>query len=861
MDLLERDAELRQLENALAQGVGGRGSVVLVAGEAGIGKTRLVRDFTDRHADVARVMWGACDDLSTPRPLGPFRDIAAEDGAELAAVFSSQPSRTEVFDGVLAALSSPGQPTVMVVEDVHWADGATLDVLKFLGRRVERLPVVIVITYRNDEVGPEHPLHGVLGDLPATVTSRLVLSSLSRDAVATLAASYAGSKDQLFAATGGNPFLVTEVLTVPEFRVPPSVRDAVLTRLGRLSPGSRRLVETAAIVPRRAERSLIGEVTPFDGGQLDEARRRGLLEYDSSSVWFRHELVRGAVRDSLTAERRRQLNAVLLAALIAAEDDVARIVHHAKEAEHRAAIVRYGPVAARQAADASAHREALKHYRLSVGYLEDVATADQAALLLAYGVECYLTNEAVEGLDAAQRAVELFRIVDDAEREGEALRLLSRLHWWLGDPKRAEATGLQSVEVLEAIDHSPNLPMSYSNLSQLSMLAQDAATAQRWATKAIASARAVGDQAALAHALNNLGSTQARAGDIAGLDLLKESLNVSVGGNLEDHAGRAYANLIWTLLDYRMFEDAARYLEEGLAYVGKRELEGSRYYMFAERARLHLERGEWAAADEDANWVVGRPEQPGITRMPALATLALLKVRRGDADADEVIAQARALADPTGELQRLAPVAIARCEQAWLRQDLGALRDAAEPVYQQAMAAPQPWVLDELAFWLWRAGGDPAMPFRSETPYVAQMEGQWEVAASAWANMGCPYQQATALVDAAEPDPLLASLAILDRLGAAPAAGLVRHKMHELGVRNVPRGPRPSTRANPAGLTARQLEVLQLLAQDLTNAEIGERLYVSPKTVDHHVSAILAKLAVPTRGEAARIGAEMGLVD
>lgn len=861
MDLLEREAEVQELERALAEGRDGRGCIVLVSGEAGIGKTRLVRAFMDEHAGATRVLWGACDDLSTPRPLGPFRDIAVNDDRDLAAVFASQPTRTEVFDGVLATLTDSGRPTVMVVEDVHWADGATLDVLKFLGRRVERMPVVIVITYRDDEVNPEHPLTGVLGDLPAAVTHRLVPQPLSRDAVATLAGAYSGSKDRLFAATGGNPFLVTEVLSVPEFPVPPSVRDAVLARLGRLSPGSRSLVETAAIVPGRAERSLIAAVTEFDGGELDEARRRGLLEYDASSVWFRHELVRGAVRDSVTAEHRRQLNDAVLAALIAVDADVARIVHHAQEADNRAAIVRYGPVAARQAADASSHREALTHYRLSAAYLDSLSTSDQAALLLAYGVECYLTNEAVEGLDAAQRAVELFRIANDAEREGAALRLLSRLHWWLGDPKQAEATGLQSVEVLEAVDDSSNLPMSYSNLSQLSMLAQDAATAERWATKAIASARAVGDQAALAHALNNLGSTQARAGDLAGLDLLKESLDVSLSGNLEDHAGRAYANLNWTLLDYRMFDEARRYLDAGLAYVEKRELEGSRYYMIAERARLHLEQGEWLAAEEDAAWVVGRPEQPGITRMPALATLAVLKVRRGDTDADEVIAEARALADPTGELQRLAPVAIARAELAWLRGDVAALRNAIEPVYEQALAAPQPWVLDELAFWLWRSGGRPTIPFDRGTAYAIQIQGHWAAAAAAWAELGCPYQEATALMDALEPDPLLASLATLDRLGADPAAGLVRHKLHALGVRGIPRGPRPSTRANPAGLTARQLEVLQFLAQDLTNAQIGERLYVSPKTIDHHVSAILAKLEAPTRRDAARIGVELGLVD
>jgi DNA-binding CsgD family transcriptional regulator len=860
MDLLEREAELRQLEDALEQCAVGFGSVVLVAGEGGIGKTRLVRTFTDDHAEAAEILWGACDDLSTPRPLGPFRDIAADVGGALQATFASQPSRTEVFDAVLAALGSGGRPTVMVVEDVHWADGATLDVLKFLGRRIERMPVVVVITFRDDEIGPDHPLTMVFGDLPSGATRRLELAPLSRTAVATLASDYPGSKDELFAATGGNPFLVTEALTVPEFRVPPSVRDAVLTRLGRLSSAGRDLAEAASIIPRRAERGLLAQVARFGAEALDEVRQRGLMEHDESAVWFRHELVRGAVRDALPPERRRRLNADVLAVLVETDDDVARIVHHAREAGDRSAVVRYSPMAARQAADASAHREALTHYRHSVDYLDDFDDADRAPLLFAYATECYLTNEAIEGLAAAQRALELWRAGGDAENEGVTLRLLSRLHWWLGHAKEAETTGVESVEVLESIGDSPHLPMSYSNLAQLSMLAQDSATANHWSTKAIESARVVGDQEALAHALNNLGSTQARAGNVAGLDLLRESLEVSLRGNLEDHAGRAYANLIWTLLDYRELDEAADVLDEGLEYALKRDLEGSGYYMVAERARLHLDRGEWAAAERDAAWVMKRPEQPGITRMPASATLALLKVRRGDADADAVIAEAKALADPTGELQRLAPVAVARAERAWLAQNRSDLRDVIEPVYERALTAPQPWIFDELAFWMWRAGTNPALPEGSESPFVAQMQGRWAVAAAGWNELRCPYEEALALFDADEPDPLLTSLAILDDLGAIPAARLVRRKLHDLDVPGVPRGPRPLTRANPAGLTSRQLEVLQLLAQGLTNAEIGERLFVSPKTVDHHVSAILAKLDAATRHDAARVAAERGLL-
>ncbi|MDH3227922.1 MAG: response regulator transcription factor, partial [Thermoleophilia bacterium] len=340
----------------------------------------------------------------------------------------------------------------------------------------------------------------------------------------------------------------------------------------------------------------------------------------------------------------------------------------------------------------------------------------------------------------------------------------------------------------------------------------------------------------------------------------RESLHVSLREGLEDHAGRAYSNLIWTLLDYRNFDEAGLYLAQGLEYAGKRELEGSRCYMTAERARLHLSTGRWGAAERDARWVVNRPEEPGITRMPALATLAQLLVRRGDEDALRVLDEARALAEPTGELQRIAPVAVARAECEWLRDDLPALRLAVEPIYADVADTGQPWVVDELAFWMWRAGAPVEVPSGLRSPYIDQMRGRWQAAAETWDKLGCPYERATALCDSAERDPLMLALEILDALGAAPAARLVRRKLRKLGVRNVPRGPRPSTRANPAGLTGRQLEVVELLVEGLTNAEIAERLFVSPKTVDHHVSAALTKLDARSRREAARIALELGLI-
>jgi len=859
VDLLEREVDLEVLDRALADAERGSGSVVLIGGEAGIGKTRLVQWFSKNHAGDARVLWGACDDLSTPRTLGPFRDIAGQvNGALKDAVIEG--TRGEVFDAVLEAVVDSGRPTAVIVEDVHWADGATLDVLKFLGRRIDRVPVTLVLTYRDEEVPDNHPLMLMIGDLPASAVHRVHPAPLSRTAVEELAAGYEGSVESLFAMTRGNPFLVTEALMAPGGDVPANVRDAVRTRASRLSPTGQAVADLISVVPGQTDRWLLEEFPEFDPGALDECRQRGLIEFDGGNAWYRHELVRGAMEESLDPPSRRAMNAFVVGALANRDADIARIVHHARQAGDGDAIARYAPAAARRASATAAHREALAHYRLAIEYAAGISMEGRAQLLTDYAVECYLANEAVEGVAAASQALELWRALDSTLRVSDVLCWLSRLYWWLGKSERAVSTGLAAVEALGSVPRSKELARAYSNLAQLFMLAQKSDAAEDWANKAITVARELDDQNTLAHALNNLGSTRLRAGDPTGFALLEESLEIAVREQFDDHAGRAYANLVWVSLDYRQYEKAERYIEEGLAYARRREIAGNVYYITAERARFGFECGRWTQAERDARWVLNQPEEPGITRMPALAALARLQVRRGDPDAEATIEQALQIVEPTGELQRIAAVAIARSELAWLRGDERGIESPIIEAHRLAMAAEQPWIKDELAFWMWRATGVVEALEGPETPYALQMSGRWREAADAWAEIGCSYEQATALTDSSDAADLLEALALLDDLGAVPASSKVRRTLRRMGVQGVPRGPRRQTRSHPAGLTPRQVEVLELVAEGLTNAEIAGRLFVSPKTVDHHVSALLTKLEVATRQEAATIAEAEGLV-
>lgn len=235
--LRERDRFLRELGDCPP------GHIVLVAGEAGVGKTSLVRAFCD--GDERRSLWGGCDALTTPQPLGPVMDMARQTGGQLARAIVADNARHLLFSAFLDLLA--GQPTVAVIEDAHWADEATLDLLMFLGRRIGQTTSLLVITYREEAVGPSHPLRAVLGVLAGQhQVRRIALPPLSQRTVADIAKAHGLDTGELFERTGGNPFFVAEVLANPGPAVPASVRDAVLARAAALSePAAMALARSA----------------------------------------------------------------------------------------------------------------------------------------------------------------------------------------------------------------------------------------------------------------------------------------------------------------------------------------------------------------------------------------------------------------------------------------------------------------------------------------------------------------------------------------------------------------------------------------------------------------------------------------
>jgi DNA-binding CsgD family transcriptional regulator/tetratricopeptide (TPR) repeat protein len=634
--------------------------------------------------------------------------------------------------------------------------------------------------------------------------------------------------------------------------------------LPALPAEAREVVRLVAAVPTRAELWLLEEAVRPGPSAVEAGVAAGPLVVGSEAVGFRHELLRQAVEGSLSILTRRELNRRVLWLLSEArgrEVDIARLVHHARQANDAEAVPRYAPEAARQAAAVSAHREAVGHYRAALPHADRLPATERADLLESYSVEAYVSGFAQEALEARRAALRIREAEGTSpERLGESLRWLSRLSWWAGRRAEAEAAAARAIAALERGEPGHQLAMAYSNQAQLDMLAYRTEAALAWGSRAIELARRLGDQEALTHALTNIGTARLHARDLGGRSDLEQAFEAADAAGLEDHAARALVNQASCDMQYRDYRHARGDLDRAVAFTVRHDLTGNAQYMLGMRARLLLERGDWAGAELDARAALAELEQrrQGPRAVDALVVLGLLQARRGDADATATLEEAAARALPTDELQWIGLVAAARAEHAWLHGALDRTATEAAMGFGLAVRAGHPWFAGELACWLWRADALPEVPAVVAEPYRLLLAGDWRGSADAWQALGCPYEQAQALALGDE-EACLRVLGLLDGLGARQTALRLRRRLRGRGNLRVPRGPTRATAANPAGLTGRQVEVLGLLAEGLTDAEIAARLSLSTKTVGHHVSALLAKLAIGSRRQAAAAAHRLGI--
>jgi DNA-binding CsgD family transcriptional regulator/tetratricopeptide (TPR) repeat protein len=851
MQLLEREQCLADLSDWCVTASGHGGCVALVAGEAGIGKTVLLHEFCARQRHM-RVLWGGCDDLLTPRPLAPLHDIARQAEGALLAAIGSGASRNDIFTAALNELERT--PTLVVFEDMHWADEATLDLLKFLGRRIHRTRSMIAASYRDDEVGLRHPLRAVIGDLPRTSAHRMLVAPLSESAVVQLARGAGRRPEGLYTVTGGNPLFVTEVLAASVDGVPETVRDAVMSRAIRLAPMARELAELASVVPGKTESWLLDLTGRADTAAVEGCLNIGMVQSEDGSLGYRHELVRHAMEDSLPLPRKQELHAKVLAVLIARPGvPPARLAHHASCARDKEAALRYAPVAAAQAASVGAHRAAASHFETMLPYAEDLEPTERACFLEQLSYECFLTGRYGRAIEVRRTALEIWRTLGARMREGGALRWLSRYCWFDGRSAESERYCIDAISVLESLPPSPDLAHAYGDRADLHMEAHENDLAIEFAQRAITLADAWKNNLILSDALSVLGTARLVLGDPSGLADLERGLQLALAGGLQEQVASAYTDLSAMAVSRRQYDQAARYLDAGLTYCDERDLDFLRPYMLAYRARMKFEQGHWLEASEDVEAVLRHPRTTAVTRIPALRTLGHLRVRRGDPDTSTPLEEARALAGPEPELQRFGTLAAVCSEAAWLAGDMQGVVREVMPAYQRVSQRRDPRMKGELAAWLWRANALEGTPTEIAEPYAMEISGDWLAAARAWQTLGCPYEHALLLGwYGGEPEQREA-LAIFGRLGAAPAAEALRRRMRARGIRKIPRGARPSTQGNRFGLTRREAQILALMHDGLRNAAIAKRLFLSTRTVDHHVSAIFAKLGVTSRAEAVEI--------
>ncbi|HEX2115011.1 MAG TPA: AAA family ATPase, partial [Alphaproteobacteria bacterium] len=863
VELLERDHDLRTLARALDEASAGHGRIVLVGGEAGIGKTAFVEHFVATRGRSLRVLKGNCDPLFTPTPLGPLYDIGRQTGGKLAAQLESGAPRAALFDALLDQLRCTAQPILLVFEDLHWADEATLDLIKFLSRRAAQARLLLVVTYREDEVGAHRPLRMLLGDLAASrAVIRIDLSRLTVDAVRTLIGDRPFDAAAVHRKTAGNPFFVTEILSNASPGIPATVRDAVLARAAQLGPAGRKVLDAAAVIGNRIEHRMLEKVLYGDVVGLADCIKVGILvEAAGDCVAFRHELARDAVLSDIDPGRRRALNRLALAALRgdgARRVSLAQLAQYAEGAGDAAAVLEYGLAAARTAAGVGAHREAAAQYRRVIRFAGDRPAGERAHFYESYAEECSTIDELAEAEGARRMAIELWREAGDRVKEGQNL---AELAWPLvrsGQNAAAEDVCRRAVAVLERMPPTRQLAAAYRVQAHLRMLDRDRSAAVRIGRRAIELAARFQDDAVTAAAEMVVGSAMLVAGDDRGRPHLDRSLAIAREKGLDALVGLIHVNIGSSYGEQYRFAEAERQLVEGIAYTRERDLDHANHYMCAWLALTRLYQGRWSEASDIASALVARPNVATVSRIMALVALGRVRTRRGDPGAAAALDEALSLASQTGTLQRLAPVRAARAEAAWLASDRGRVIEEAKAAYDLAARHRHRWHVGEFSYWRRIAGDRVSAPAWAARPFLLQIKGDWRAAARAWERTGCPYEQARALADGDVPAQLEA-LEIFTGLGAEPAAAALRRRMRDDGVRAIPRGPRPSTRQNPFGLTIREMEILGCLAEGLSNARIGAQLHLSTKTVDHHVSSVLAKLGAASRGEAGRIAHEQRL--
>jgi DNA-binding CsgD family transcriptional regulator/tetratricopeptide (TPR) repeat protein len=558
-----------------------------------------------------------------------------------------------------------------------------------------------------------------------------------------------------------------------------------------------------------------------------------------------------AVAASIAPHRKAELHGRLLAALETRGDaDPAILAHHAEGAGDDKAVLRHAPDAARRSSALGAHHEAAAQFERALRCADASDRQILAALHEGAAGEYALLDRWPETEAALRTALAFRRQLGDGLNVGKDLFVLSTALWRLCRGHESELAAREAVSVLEAEPPGPELTWAYAKLG-VSILVSGR---REQGLELIGRARHLGEQRdqpdVVSFALNAIGLTQVDEGQ-DGIPVLERALKIARDADVHEAAGRAYSSLQESSICLHRFADAERYYAEGMAYCEERELGVFSTCLTGGRASALLLVGRWDEAVAISAQMLSRAGISPVNRLNPLTVMGSVQGRRCQENAWDLLDEAIALAEGTAEPCWIIPIRAVRAELRYLtgEPDLAAQEVQAASEY---LGGVDHWLTWSVVIWLARMQRPVDIAVPAPEPFALELAEDWKAASAHWEQLGRPYDAALVRMGSDDEAGLRDALVTFEALGARTTAATVRRRMKALGLRAIPRGPRLATRDAPAGLTIREQEVLILLSEGLPDREISRRLFISERTVHHHVSAVLSKIGVSSRTAAAR---------
>ncbi len=881
--LLERSSELSLLQDQFEKARTGSGGAVTICGGAGTGKTALVEAFLSSLADPSEVtvFWGECDDLLAPRTFGPFRDMIHGSGL-LANDLADELGREDLLLSLLGVLDRPSRPAVMVVENGQWADDASVDVLRYLARRLTGLHAMLLVTVRDVDLERTHPVRSLLTGAGGGTPRRINLDPLSVEGVASLAGRSSLDPKYLHEVSGGNPLLVNQLLSADPADANRLAQETLVGRTERLSPEGRAAIQALSVLPEGADPTLARRLFEDRPEALHEAEGSGLLESTTERLRFRHELGRTAVMQAMSFAERLAATNQVLAALTDVGADPTVLVHIARAAGDGPRATQFAMEILDRSLNPTNPPKQETVWTLARIALESTGTLSIeqiASLHLQAANAGRMVGRHVQALEHADRAVRLYlstrldhgstdpgpwlagRAEEAADQAlARAWLTLAALQTEAGDHLRAR-TGLRQAKTL--LNRHPESELSVhctTRLAASALIGGELSRGVELATSSIEVAESKGWSPQLADALAVRGAALGGAATAEGLADLERSIELSASHGPVDQLAATQLLLADGYLKIGRTPEAELLTDQTERFCREHDLARLDFQARVQRLRILIAQGGTAEADRLAQALATEHIDPGALKAEVDSAKARLLARRGDERAPELVDRAWASAKATGEIERMSFAAVTRMEQLWFDGDDEGLRQFARYLVGLGERHGHHRLRADGLRMLLRLGEAVEAFPECPAPLAAALVGDHDRSAELWREAGQPMERALELIETAEPAAAFEGLRLLDRSGASRVADLVRHGLRGQGIRGVPRGPRRASDGAVPVLTGRQVEVLRLLAQSQTNQQIADELFVARRTVDNHVSAILSRLGVEGRREAVLEARSRGLI-